>query len=109
MWPPRPPEPSKRGGRRATETGLAGFAELLGILLEEVLAPDESEPNHARSPVARYHQLDLAITDPIAVGPALVVDFLNLNSGAQRHRAGDECADEPRSEERRVGKECRSR
>ena len=74
---------------------FAGFAELLGILLEKVLAPDESEPYHARSHVARYHQLDLAVTDSIAVGPALVVDLLNLDSSAQRHRAGDERAEQP--------------
>src|ERR1035437_9253334 len=75
--------------------GLAGLAKLLGILLEKVLAPDEPIPDHARSHVAGYHQFDFAVTDPIAVGPALVIDLLNLNSGAQRHRAGGECAEEP--------------
>src|ERR1019366_4587461 len=74
---------------------LAGLAKLLGILLEQVLAPDEPEPDDARSHVARYHQFDFAVTDPIAVGPALVIDLLNLDSGAQRHGTCGECAEEP--------------
>src|ERR1039458_9435033 len=66
---------------------LAGLAKLLGILLEQVLAPDEPEPDDG--------QFDVAVTDPIAVGPALVIDLLNLDSGAQRHGTGGECAEEP--------------
>jgi hypothetical protein len=50
-------------------------AELVCVFLEEVLTAHEAKPDHSRSNIACHHKFYFAVTDAVAVVPALVFNL----------------------------------